>query len=39
MKVRVQGLPDEVRDFGDALERAGLVLERSRQYANRGASR
>lgn len=39
LKVRVQGLPDEVRDFGDALENAGLVLDRSRQYANRGASR
>lgn len=39
LKIRVQGLPDEVREFGDALERAGLVLERSGQYANRGASR
>ena len=38
IKLRVQGLPDEVQAFGDALERAGIVLERSGQYQNRGRS-
>ena len=39
LKVRVQGLPEEVADFADAMERAGVVMERSEPYANRGASR
>lgn len=39
IKLRVQGLPDEVAAFADALERAGAVLERSGPYSNRGASR
>ena len=39
IKIRVQGLPDEVAEFADALEAAGCVLERSEPYANRGASR
>ena len=39
IKIRVQGLPDEVAEFADALEAAGCVLERSEPYVNRGASR
>lgn len=39
LKIRVQGLPDEVAEFADALEAAGCVLERSEPYANRGGSR
>lgn len=39
IKLRVQGLPGEVTSFADALDRAGLVLDRSRTYANRGESR
>ena len=39
IKIRVQGLPDEVAEFADALEATGCVLERSEPYANRGASR
>lgn len=39
MKIRVQGLPEEVEEFADALERTGCVLERSEPYANRGGSR
>ena len=39
LKIRVQGLPEEVREFADALERTGCVLERSEPYANRGSSR
>ena len=39
IKIRVQGLPDEVAEFADALEAAGCVLERSEPYANRGGSR
>lgn len=39
IKIRVQGLPEEVAEFADALEAAGCVLERSEPYANRGASR
>ena len=39
IKIRVQGLPDEVAEFADALEATGCVLERSEPYANRGGSR
>ena len=39
LKIRIQGLPEEVAEFADALEATGCVLERSEPYANRGASR
>ena len=39
IKIRIQGLPDEVAEFADALEAIGCVLERSAPYANRGGSR
>ena len=39
LKIRVQGLPEEVAEFAGALEAAGCVLERSEPYANRGGSR
>lgn len=39
LKIRIQGLPDEVAEFADALEATGCVLERSAPYANRGGSR
>lgn len=39
IKIRVQGLPEEVAEFADTLEATGCVLERSEPYANRGASR
>lgn len=39
VNVRVQGLPAEVADFSDALERAGVVLERSEPCARGGKSR
>lgn len=39
LKIRIQGLPEEVAEFADSLEAAGCVLERSEPYANRGASR
>lgn len=39
LKIRVQGLPDEVAEFADALEAARCVLERSEPYTNRGGSR
>lgn len=39
LKLRVQGLPREVDSFASALERSGMVLERSEPYDNRGASR
>lgn len=38
IKIRVQGLPEEVAEFADALEASGCVLERSEPYANRGGS-
>lgn len=38
IKIRVQGLPEEVAEFADALEAAGCVLEHSEPYANRGGS-
>lgn len=39
LKVRIEGLPGEVASLADALEETGAVLERSRPYPNRGASR
>lgn len=39
VKIRLQGLPEEVAAIADALERTGCVLERSEPYANRGNSR
>lgn len=39
LKIRIQGLPEEVAEFANALEAAGCVLERSEPYANRGGSR
>ncbi len=38
VKVRVRGLPGEVADFVDALERAGVVVDRSRAYPDRHPS-
>lgn len=38
LKVRAEGVLDEVKAFGDALESAGVVLNRSRPYRNRGGS-
>ena len=39
VKIRLQGLPEEVAAIADALDRTGCVLERSEPYANRGSSR
>lgn len=39
IKVRVQGLPEEVEAWCDELERRGGVLERSDPYPNRGRSK
>ena len=39
VKVRLQGLPDEVAEIADAMEAVGCVLERSEPYPNRGTSR
>ena len=39
LKIRIQGLPEEVAEFADALVATGCVLERSEPYANRGGSR
>lgn len=36
---RLEGLPDEVQRIADAMQAAGCVLERSREYPNRGESR
>ncbi len=36
IKIRVQGLPDEVAEFADALEAAGCVLERRRAVRQQG---
>ena len=38
VKVRLMGLPDEVADLADAMESAGVVLERSEPRANRRGS-
>ena len=39
VKVRLEGLPEEVGQIADAMEAVGCVLERSREYPNRGRSR
>ena len=38
-KIRIQGWPEEVAEFADALVATGCVLERSEPYANMGGSR
>ena len=38
VRVRLEGLPDEVQRIADAMQAAGGVLERSREYPNRGGS-
>lgn len=32
VRVRLEGLPDEVQRIADAMQAAGCVLERSREY-------
>ncbi len=39
LKVRIQGMPGEVAEFADGLERAGVVLGRSAEYVGRDGSR
>lgn len=39
VRIRLQGLPEEVRRIADAMESIGCVLERSEEYPNRGRSR
>lgn len=39
VRVRLQGLPEEVRRIANAMESVGCVLERSEEYPNRGCSR
>lgn len=39
VRVRLEGLPEEVHRIADAMQAAGCVLERSREYPNRGESR
>ena len=39
VKVRLQGLSEEVRRVADAMELTGCVRERSEEYPNRGRSR
>ena len=39
VRVRLEGLSDEVQRIADAMQAAGCVLERSREYPTRGASR
>lgn len=39
VRVRLEGLPEEVQRIADAMQAAGCVLERSREYPNRGESR
>lgn len=38
VRVRLEGLPDEVQRIADAMQAAGCVLERSREYPNHGGS-
>lgn len=38
VRVRLEGLPDEVQHIADAMQAAGCVFERSREYPNRGGS-
>ena len=35
VRVRLEGLPDEVQRIADAMQAAGCVLERSREYPAR----
>lgn len=35
VRVRLEGLPDEVQRIADAMQAAGCVLERSREYPDR----
>lgn len=39
VRVRLEGLSDEVQRIADAMQAAGCVLERSREYPNRAESR
>lgn len=39
VRVRLEGLPDEVHRIADVMQAAGCVLGRSREYPNRGESR
>ena len=39
VRVRLEGMTDEVQRIADAMQAAGCVLERSREYPNRGESR
>lgn len=38
VRVRLEGLSDEVQRIADAMQAAGCVLERPREYPNRGGS-
>lgn len=38
VRIRLEGLPDEVQRIVHAMQAAGCVLERSREYPNRGGS-
>lgn len=38
VRVRLEGLPDEVQRIADAMQAAGCVRERSREHPNRGGS-
>ncbi|WP_346982400.1 hypothetical protein [Collinsella aerofaciens] len=39
VRVRLEGMTDEVQRIADAMQAAGCVLERSREYPNCGESR
>lgn len=39
VRVRLMGLPEEVRRIADAMESTDCVIERSEEYPNRGSSR
>lgn len=39
VRVHLEGLPDEVHRIANAMQAAGCVLERPREYPNRGESR
>lgn len=38
VRVRLEGLPDEAQRIADAMQAAGCVLERSREYPNHGGN-
>ena len=38
VRVRLEGMTDEVRRIAAAMQAAGCVLERSHEYPNRGES-